>query len=607
MVQAMDYFMKNIDVSKLRCFKVEMRRNNAKYLKYEDLDEAESKARKVAEKLKKSSGFSDGGFLGLELSFNNGYPGFECVFFAYNDDDISPEDIQWALDPFAESVGNESTICSVHDLFEGDRKVYQIYTPCIGIDNMPSEIEKSTGNVETKTKKKYFDEVSFIKGTDIIIQVIMTVDPLNVGNEDAASNHDDSIFRKRETVLASCPERMSYDVRDYLTEIFKTTWSRVKEVRNGTIWKNTVSMAAIYMGLGSLLWKSTFDWEKCLEGCLNEDGTIKEEYLEDEKDSFIGEDDCYSGFSGDEDWEGMGIPAHSENRPRRVTAHPLFREKNSYEKLMNLTGLKETKEHIKKIVAYARLKKEMTKALKNTGNMSLNMVFYGNPGTAKTTVARLLGGILFDSGLVDSGQVIEVGRADLVGEYVGHTAGRIKKLFREAEGKILFIDEAYSLEQGRGDRFSEEAVSTIVQEMENMRDRVIVIFAGYEEPMKKFLDMNPGLSSRIPFSVRFPDYSVEELAEITEKLAAEKGFTLSNQAKMEVLDDCRRIVGNEKAGNGRFCRNLVESSILAYAERVFGDEGNKILNDYALTKDDIVMPDIMEETEEKKTGIIGFK
>lgn len=607
MVQVMEYFMKNIDKTKLRCFRVNIHKDCPKDLIYMDLHDNEKSAWKVVEKLKKASSFSEGGFLGVELSFSKGDPGFKCVFFSYNDKDISPEDINWAFSPFAKSIENESGICDIHDLFEEGRKVYQIYTPYKEKGDVLSEFGERFGIVRTKAKKRYLDEVSELKELDIIIQVIMAGDPQPTGNEDNESELENDMFKKGETVLASCPDRMTYEIRDYLAEIFKTTRTRIKELRNGSIWGNLASMAAISMGLGSLLWKSAIDWEEYLEGCLDEDETINEEYLEDEADWFIDTNVSYDGYDEDEGWKVISDSDQSEKRNGANESHPLVKEKNCYEKLMSLIGLKETKEYIRKIVAYARLKKEMEKAMKNTGEMSLNMVFYGNPGTAKTTVARLLGGILFNAGLVKNEQIVEVGRADLVAEYIGQTAVKIKNLFKQAEGGILFIDEAYSLEQGKGDGFSEEAVSTIVQEMENMRDQVIVIFAGYEEPMRKFLDMNPGLRSRIPFSVRFPDYSTEELVEITEQIAKEKGFVLSNQAKMEVIADCSKIVGNENAGNGRFCRNLVEGSILAYAERVFGDVSNNIMNDYALTKDDIVMPDIITGASYDKNIVIGFR
>ena len=160
---------------------------------------------------------------------------------------------------------------------------------------------------------------------------------------------------------------------------------------------------------------------------------------------------------------------------------------------------------------------------KNIGkqHFTRHMVFTGNPGTAKTTVARLFARIMKENNLLETGEFIEVGRADLVGKFVGWTASLIKKRFSEAKGGVLFIDEAYSLVDDRSGSFGDEAINTIVQEMENNRENVIVIFAGYPDRMKEFIDRNPGLSSRIAFHVSFPDYSTPELCDIA-NLAAKR-------------------------------------------------------------------------------------
>ena len=150
------------------------------------------------------------------------------------------------------------------------------------------------------------------------------------------------------------------------------------------------------------------------------------------------------------------------------------------------------------------------------------MVFTGNPGTAKTTVARLFAEIMKDEAILSTGKFVEVGRADLVGQHVGHTAPLVKKKFRDAQGGVLFIDEAYSLCDSYENGFGDEAINTIVQEMENHRDDVIVIFAGYPEPMKQFLDRNPGMQSRIAFQIEFEDYTTEELCAITKLLRLRK-------------------------------------------------------------------------------------
>lgn len=158
---------------------------------------------------------------------------------------------------------------------------------------------------------------------------------------------------------------------------------------------------------------------------------------------------------------------------------------------------------------------------------SFHMVFTGNPGTAKTTVARLFAEIMKDEKVLPTGNFVEVGRAELVGDHVGATAPLVKRKFKEAQGGVLFIDEAYSLCDSYENGFGDEAINTIVQEMENHRDDVIVIFAGYPEPMQKFLDRNSGMLSRIAFHVKFEDYSIDELCDITKLLLSRKQMTIT--------------------------------------------------------------------------------
>lgn len=244
----------------------------------------------------------------------------------------------------------------------------------------------------------------------------------------------------------------------------------------------------------------------------------------------------------------------------------------SMEKLDQLIGLEEVKTQVRKIAAFARMKQEMQRNGGQNLSMSLNMEFVGNPGTAKTTTARIVSEILHGIGILPGSGIVEVGRADLVGQYVGHTAPRVKEIFKKARGKVLFIDEAYSLVEDSRGSYGDEAINTIVQEMENNRDHTVVIFAGYPEEMKKFFSRNPGLRSRVPFSVTFKDYSAEELLQIAELEADSRGFSIDPQAKEKVLSICESAAGNPERGNGRFCRNLIESAILEYASRVYGSD-----------------------------------
>ena len=243
--------------------------------------------------------------------------------------------------------------------------------------------------------------------------------------------------------------------------------------------------------------------------------------------------------------------------------------------LRELIGLGEIKKQVERIRAFARMKQAIREAGGKDPGLSLNMEFLGNPGTAKTTVARILAGVLFETGLLPSREIVEVGRADLVGQYVGHTATKVRDVFRRAKGKILFIDEAYSLLEGHRGSFGDEAISTIVQEMENRRADTVVIFAGYPDQMKSFFANNPGLRSRVPFTFRFHDYSADEMVKIAVSEAEKRGFRISGPAKEKVKTLCLGAGGDVQTGNGRFCRNLVENAILNYAFRLYGRTGTE--------------------------------
>jgi SpoVK/Ycf46/Vps4 family AAA+-type ATPase len=276
-----------------------------------------------------------------------------------------------------------------------------------------------------------------------------------------------------------------------------------------------------------------------------------------------------------------------------------------------MIGLESAKEVIHKAVASFKMNRQLQKRGISRDRAAYHMVFTGNPGTAKTTVARLLAEILKDEKVLPAGTITEVGRADLVGPVVGSTALIVKEKFRQARGGILFIDEAYSLCDERKNSFGDEAINTIVQEMENHRDETIVIFAGYPEPMKEFLDRNPGMSSRIAFHVDFEDYSVEELAEITKLILKKKELSITDEAMKKLSNLYKIVCKNSDFGNGRFVRKAIEESEMNLAIRLENTDILSASTDELITIEACDIPPrelLIDEGAEskKKPNRIGF-
>ena len=248
-----------------------------------------------------------------------------------------------------------------------------------------------------------------------------------------------------------------------------------------------------------------------------------------------------------------------------------------------MVGLTEIKAIVDQIINAAKIQKARSKMGLDTYGSSRHMIFTGNPGSAKTTVARLLSQILKKEEVLESGNLVECGRADLIAKYVGWTAKTVRRKFREAQGGILFIDEAYSLVDD-SNSFGDEAINTIVQEMENHREDVIVIFAGYPEKMESFLQKNEGLRSRIAFHLNFPDYNEKELLEILMLMAKEKGYsTLDETTQEKCLEIFATACKNAEFGNGRFARNLLEQAMLRQSDRIIRDSAGKRINKKSLS------------------------
>ncbi|MCQ2540517.1 MAG: AAA family ATPase [Acetatifactor sp.] len=239
----------------------------------------------------------------------------------------------------------------------------------------------------------------------------------------------------------------------------------------------------------------------------------------------------------------------------------------------SIVGLKTVKEYIYSLEEYFGVQKRRREAGLKAGEVNKHMIFTGNPGTGKTTIARIVSKYLKAIGVLSGGQLVEVSRADLVGRYVGHTAPLVNQVVKSALGGVLFIDEAYSLHRGKEDSFGLEAIDTLVKAIEDNRDDLIVILAGYSNEMSEFLESNSGLKSRFPNIIDFPDYTAEELLAIGKLTAKSKGYVIDESAEQPLLDYFAVVQATRAmdAGNGRLVRNKLEEAILNQSRRLVAE------------------------------------
>lgn len=241
-----------------------------------------------------------------------------------------------------------------------------------------------------------------------------------------------------------------------------------------------------------------------------------------------------------------------------------------FDELDSLVGLAPVKTEVKSLVSFIKIQQRRVKSGLKSAPLSYHCVFTGNPGTGKTTVARILADIYRDLGVVKKGHLVETDRSGLIGEYVGQTAVKTNKVIDSALDGVLFIDEAYSLIQSGGNDYGAEAIATLLKRMEDDRDRLVVILAGYSREMKLFIDSNPGLQSRFNRYIEFPDYSAKELAEIFLRTAEKCQYVCDNDvvASIETIMESAVAEKDKNFGNGRFVRNLFERAIQRQAVRL---------------------------------------
>jgi probable Rubsico expression protein CbbX len=273
--------------------------------------------------------------------------------------------------------------------------------------------------------------------------------------------------------------------------------------------------------------------------------------------------------------------------------------KTEIAKLLNLldeelVGLAPVKARIREIAALLLIDKLRRNLGITSANPGLHMSFTGSPGTGKTTVGLKMADILYQLGYIKKGHLLTVTRDDLVGQYIGHTAPKTKEVLKKAMGGVLFIDEAYYLYKPDNERdYGSEAIEILLQVMENQRDDLVVILAGYKEPMDKFYESNPGLSSRIANHIDFPDYTVDELLQISKLILEEQQYQLTPDAEVALKDYIKKRKEKPLFANARSIKNALDRARMRQANRIFDSRGQ------VLTKKELVnleAEDILQST-----------
>lgn len=318
----------------------------------------------------------------------------------------------------------------------------------------------------------------------------------------------------------------------------------------------------------------------------------------------------------DEQWELVyeqdAILLKNEHTTAKV--HSLQADDNNLEKIeaeINaLIGLDEVKESLNELKFYIEHQKQREERGISSDLIGLHLLFKGNPGTGKTTIARLIAEYLKEVGYLSEGHLVEVDRSGLVGQYIGHTAVKTMNKIEAALGGVLFIDEAYALSRSgaSSNDFGQEAIDTIVKAMEDHQGEFVVIFAGYPEEMDTFLESNPGLQSRISQTFFFSDYTSEQLVEIAELIASDQGYAIDSQVKQRLPEyfEQHQIKGRTDSGNGRLARNVVESAITKHAARIIENELPESEHDILTLEDFGLEDEAPFDLEEALEQIVGL-
>ena len=287
--------------------------------------------------------------------------------------------------------------------------------------------------------------------------------------------------------------------------------------------------------------------------------------------------------SNDESTSETTSTPQQEEKKDSVVINPVL-DTDPDEELEYLIGLDNVKQEVKSLANFVKLQKQRQEKGMKTPKMSYHLVFTGSPGTGKTTVARIVARIYKDLGILKTGHTVETDRSGLVAEYVGQTATKTNAIVDSALNGVLFIDEAYALvPENASNDYGQEAISTLLKRMEDDRDKLVVIIAGYTNEMKRFIDSNPGLQSRFNRYINFPDYTAKELVRIFHMYMKKNQYTISDEADEMLKEKLDYAVEHKDRnfGNARYVRNVFEKSIQMQANRL---EGKSNLSDRELTE-----------------------
>lgn len=307
------------------------------------------------------------------------------------------------------------------------------------------------------------------------------------------------------------------------------------------------------------------------------------------------------------------LALYSNSRNKLVLPESIYKKETVEESLRNIIGLNIVKNKLKDFEKYMIFTNQAMASGLDIMSSNMHMIFTGNPGSGKTTIARIMAKMLFDMGILKENKLIEVDRKDLVGQYIGQTAPKTGEVIEKAMGGVLFIDEAYSLVPQDSSRdFGQEAVATLIKAMEDKKGEFVVIFAGYKNEMKNFVDSNPGIASRIGYTFDFPDYSAEELFEIFNVKITKMGFELSSEAYDEVKALMQYFCNVENIGNGRFVDKVLQETLIKHSRNGYSNIKSIVESDIPTVQEVIdviynkasmINPEDITEESKRKTAI----